>query len=130
MPRNRGAFLIQRTNREVRSVLVLAGMRGVRLLLVFGIELVVQIYEVVVEIIIQIIIVVVIIQFVVIQLFVVEVVHVVRPLVLDTILSLVIIFQIVLEILVLGVTFLWCLLRQPRFRFPLVRETPGGLQHG
>ena len=58
----------------------------------------------------------------------VEVVHVVRPLVLDIIFF--VVFQIVLEILVLGVTFFWCLLRQPRFRFPLVRETPGGLQHG
>jgi hypothetical protein len=100
-------------------------MRRVRLLLIFGIELVVQVYEVVVEIVVQII--VVVFQIVVVQLFVVEVIHVVRPLVLDAVL--IVVLQIVLEILVLGVTFC-CLLRQPRFRFPLVRETPGGLQHG
>ena len=97
-----------------------------RLLDVFRVELVVQIYEVVIEIVVEIII-LVIVEVVVVKLLIVHAVRFVLPLVLDTIL--VIVLQIVLEILVLGVTF-GCLLRPPRFSFPVVRETPGGLQHG
>src|SRR5258707_768965 len=97
-------------------------MAGVRLLLVFGVEFVVEVDQVVVEIIIQ--IVVVIVEVVVIQVVVIESLFVI-PLILDVVVF--IIFQIVLEIFVLGIG-IRCPLRQPRFRLPLsaVREAPRG----
>src|SRR3954467_6062657 len=101
-------------------------MPGVWLLLVLGIELVVQIYEIVVEIVIQ--IVVVVLEVVVVQVFIVEV-FIVPLLALDIVF--VVILQIVLEILVLRIR-IWCPLRQPRFRPPGTadREALRGPQHG
>src|SRR6267378_750986 len=131
MPRNCGAFFLSRKIVTPWSILVFPGMARMRLLLVFRIEFVVEVYEIVVEVIVE--IVVLVVEIIVVQLFIIEVFVLVvefvvvggAPLVLDII----IVFQIVLEILVLGVIF-WCRLRQPRFSFPAVRETPRGLQHG
>src|SRR5678815_4742849 len=128
MPRNAGHFSFSRTKRVDVSVLVLARMRRVRLLLVFSVELVVEVYEVVIEVIVE--IVVVVLEILVVHVLALETFAVAFPPALDIVVTVfIVIIQIVLEILVLGV-ILWCPLRQPRFSLPVVRETPRGLQHG
>src|SRR2546423_5270500 len=91
-------------------------MTGMRTFLILGIELVVQIDEIVVEVVVEIIVIVV--EVVIIQIIVVEVVFLVVPLL------------IVLEVFVLRILVRY-LLRQPRLRLPpVVQEAPRGLQHG
>src|SRR4051812_44798052 len=124
IPASAGLFYI-----GIALVLVLPWMSGVRLLLVLGVEFVVEVYEVVVEIVSEIVVVifvveiVVIIEPVVVEIFIVQIVELVLYV------GVLVIFQIVLEVLVLGVR-IRCFFRQPRSFFFLLQETSPGLQPG
>src|SRR4051812_48219961 len=101
-------------------------MGGVRLLFILGVELVVQIYEVVVEIIVQ-IVVIVVVEIIVVELVIIQLVFVVPLLV---VFEIVVVIQVVFEFFIFRIGIIRYLLRQPRISLPAVKETPSGLQHG